>query len=251
MSKEHIESSRLHCLVDGEVDLEERTEIMSVLDEDESQRTQACLLYHQKELIRMAYEDVEPPRSRQRRNWTLGALAASMILAITAGLGFQLMKTDPVQQAGVAPTVLDDASRLVLLDSDGSGQTLADPARDETRIVFQLTNPEVAKATEVLDEIEGVLDLYASEHKPLRVELVAHGDGLGHLRTRLTHHAERIGELSQRFSNLTFVACENTIERISNEQGFHVEVLPQVVVIQSGVNHVAQRQREGWAYIHL
>lgn len=252
MNESNDTELQLHCLVDREVDLAGHIEIMSRLEDDDSLRLRACGLTHQKELVRMAYGDLPVPPARPVYQRPLRALAASVVVALIGFMSYLGLGHLPGQgTAGDPGQATDNPTRVVLLDADGSGQQLADPNRDETRIVFQLTNPDVAKATEVLDEIEGVLDLYAANDQNLRVELVAHGEGLSHLRSRLTRHAERIADLTQRFDNLTFVACDNTIERISNEQGFGVEVLPQVVIIQSGVNHVAKRQSEGWAYIHL
>ncbi len=92
---------------------------------------------------------------------------------------------------------------------------------------------------------------YRSEGQPLRVEVVSHSDGLGLLRERLTQHKARIRQLARRFSNLTFVACQNTIDRLRVEQGIEVRLIPDAEVIDSGVSHVVNRQREGWSYIRV
>lgn len=246
MKSEHDNELELNCLIDHEVGIEEHIEIMSAMEEDDDMRLHACSLMHQKELVKLAYADIAPPDNRKRTIQPWMGIAATVVLALGATLAW--FAHGPAAQNAVTTP---DNSRMVLLDPDGSGQKLADPAREETRIVFQVTNPDYARATEILDEIESTLNYYKKSNKPVRIELVAHGDGLTLLRKRLSKHAERIAALSERFHNLTFVACMNTVKRISNEQGFDVDILPHVVLIDSGVNHIAQRQQEGWAYIQL
>ncbi|MGB0711997.1 MAG: hypothetical protein ACPGUC_00420 [Gammaproteobacteria bacterium] len=243
-----IDESDLHSVIDGEADADTVAEVFSHMHRDAELASRGCELAHTKDLVRMAYAGIEPPIARQRdkrrRWWAAAAVVVVGLATVVAGAVMRGWHANPVQRAV-------DADRVVLLDPDGSGRELADPRRVETRIVFQLANPTKAKADEVLDEIEGVLDLYSREHRQVRIEVVAHGEGLNHFRGRLSQHADRILSMARKYPTLTFVACRNTIERVNREQGFAVSILPGVEIIESGVNHVARRQAEGWAYIHL
>jgi intracellular sulfur oxidation DsrE/DsrF family protein len=96
-----------------------------------------------------------------------------------------------------------------------------------------------------------MLAAYQSDGRPLRVEIVGHSEGLGLLRDRLSQHKERIHRLSREYSNLTFVACQNTIDRLRVEQGIEVKLIPDAEVIDSGVSHVVKRQKQGWSYIRV
>ena len=246
------EDAQLHAVVDGECDARERREIFARMQRDADYAAEGCEIARIKDLVKLAYADIKPPpataatqrRSRRAPNfWKPFALGMAASVALAAlGLWLFLAVWTPVEQA---------RERFVLLDPDGSGQTLADPRRDETRIVFQITDPDQANAGEVLDDLEKLLDAYKAKGRALRVELVAHGEGLALFRERLSRHAERIARLAKAHNNLTFVACRNTMGRIGQQQGFAVRLLPLVRVIDSGVHHVAQRQEQGWAYIHL
>ena len=144
-----------------------------------------------------------------------------------------------------------ERNRFVVLDADGRGQTPATAANDETRIVFHLTNADPLVAAELLDEVEGMLAAYQADHRPLRVEVVSHSEGLDLLRESLSGHKERIHQLAVRFPNLAFVACKNTIDRLRVERGIEVKLIPDAEVIDSGVSHVVKRQKEGWSYIRV
>jgi len=57
--------------------------------------------------------------------------------------------------------------------------------------------------------------------------------------------------LSTRYERLTFAACQNTIDRLRQDQGISVQLLPEAVIIDSGVAEVIKRQQQGWAYIQV
>jgi intracellular sulfur oxidation DsrE/DsrF family protein len=81
--------------------------------------------------------------------------------------------------------------------------------------------------------------------------VVGHSEGLGLLRERLSQHKDRIRQLAGQYANLTFVACQNTINRLKVERGIEVKLVPDAEVIDSGVSHVVKRQKEGWSYIRV
>jgi uncharacterized protein len=141
--------------------------------------------------------------------------------------------------------------RLVLLDPDGRGQAPATAESQETRIVFHLTTPDQFTAAELLDDVEQMLDTYKEEGKPLRVEIVSNGEGLDFLRESMSMFKDRIHEMSQRYANLTFVACKNTIDRVEVQHGVDVKIVPDAEIINSGVDYVVKRQQEGWIYIRV
>lgn len=230
----------LHRLVDGEIAADERAELHAALKNDEELSIRACEIARQKDLVRLAYTGVNPPQAPRVKASRIWAVAASIVIALI----LVVPASRYILQEQLPP-------RLVLLDPDGSGKQLADPTRDETRIVMHLKARGVAQTGEILDELEWVLEAFRQEGKPIRVELVAQGEGLELVRKGFSQFPDRIRELADRYDNLTFVACQNTIDRISREQGVEVDVLPQVVITNSGVNHVAKRQTQGWAYIHI
>lgn len=234
----------INAFVDGELSADQQTELLEAMRVDPEVARHACELGQMKAQLRLAYAN--PPQQRRQPGkkasgpWP-ALVAAVALLSIGVASGWLLH----------ANTLRGDAaaSRIVLLDPQGRGQAAA--GEGETRIVFHLTHADQAVAGELLDEVETMLLAYQSEGQPLRVEVVSHSDGLGLLRERLTQHKARIRQLARRFSNLTFVACQNTIDRLRVEQGIEVRLIPDAEVIDSGVSHVVNRQREGWSYIRV
>lgn len=234
----------LNAYVDGELSDAERAEILAAMQRDPELAREACELNNLKNQLQIAYANPPQPKRRQQQQAQSGwlSLAASFLL-LCAGLagGWWLGHS---QQATAS-------DRFVMLDASGRGQAPATADSGETRIVFHLTNPDQTVAGELLDDVEQMLTAYQHDGRPLRVEIVAHGEGLALLRQRLSEHQTRVHELARHFGNLTFVACRNTIERVQVSQGTEVKILPDAEVIKSGVDYVVKRQREGWVYIRV
>lgn len=231
----------LQAYVDGELGADQQAELLEALERDPALARRACELENLKRQVRLAYADLPGAgaAAADRRRSPIPALAAGLVLLAFGGLaGWSL-------HPGTA------SDRLVLLDAQGRGQAPAVAENRETRIVFHLKSPDQAAAGELLDEIERLLLAYESAGRPLRVEIVSHGEGLALLRERLTAHRDRIKHLARAFDNLTFVACLNTMERLRVEHGIEVRLLPEAEVTRSGVSHVVKRQREGWSYIRV
>ncbi len=236
----------LNAYLDGELSNDEQAELLEVMRTDPEFARRVCALGRLKAQMHLAYADPPQPAQRNERQggrpWS--AAAAGLALMAVGLLSGWLL------HAG-APPGSAEAQRFVVVDPAGRGQAPAVAGDGELRVVFHLTDASQTVAGELLDEVEGLLLAYRADQRPLRVEVVSHSDGLGLLRQRLSQHKPRIHELATRFSNLTFVACQNTIDRLKVEQGIEVRLVPDAEVIDSGVNHVVKRQKQGWSYIRV
>ncbi|MCP4041197.1 MAG: hypothetical protein GY731_04455 [Gammaproteobacteria bacterium] len=240
--KEPLSQEMLNALLDGEFPPEERAEILHRI-QDENESAQAlCELRTLKDMLRMSYREVPgaPDKKPPSRQWSWPALAAALVLVIIGGLtGWYLHPS------------LEVPARYVLLDPAGRDSGPVETPGDETRIVFHVTDPDMTAAADLLQEVELVLRHYRQQQQKLRVEVVAHGEGLNLLRSRLSAHGEQIAGLANHYPNLTFVACSNTVRRLSVEKGVEVVLLPEAKLTESGVAHVVRRQQEGWVYIQV
>ncbi len=247
-----LEEHDLHALLDGEIGNAEKVALLERLQHDDYQRNELCELRNLKEMVKTAYDDLPLPPSLQAGDdatdhsrtgyglswlWTTAASVLA-VLAVIVGTGLE---------RGTRP----EAARMVLLDPDGKGARPALPGDEEMRIVFHVSGDDPEKSDEILHEVEEMLTTYGAQGRKLRIEIVAHGRGLAMLRQGLSTQKEKIAELSRRFPNLTFVACMNTVERLSVEEGVIVNLLPEAIPIHSGVAHVVKRQQQGWIYIQV
>jgi hypothetical protein len=238
-----ISEDMLQAWVDGEFSTEDSADLLVELQGDRELMKRACDMRMLKDAVRLAYQDPpEPPAGlyrsvRDSRVWR-GLAAGAVLVVLGVIMGWNLRTPESTQ-------------RFVILDPTGSGRAPVTTEFSALRIVFHLTNPDMVVGGELLNDIEAMLHEHQRSGRDLRVEVVAHGDGLGLLRERLTRHRDRIENLAQEYPNLTFVACQNTIDRLRVEQGVEVVLLPDARLAESGVDHVIQRQRDGWVYIRV
>jgi intracellular sulfur oxidation DsrE/DsrF family protein len=245
MNRGHLSDEALQALIDGEYSATETAELMERLRTDPEARQRVYELRMLKDTVRLGYEGVPQPERGGKARARGGAQGWRSIAAAAALLGLGMLTGWALHSGTAAP------ERVVLIDSEGRGAQPAQVQSREMRIVFHLTDPDMTAAGELLDEIERMLLDYEASEAPLRVEVVAHGEGLDVLRERLSRHRARIEAMAVRYENLSFVACQNTIDRLRVEQGIEVVLLPQATVTESGVDHVVRRQREGWVYIRV
>lgn len=125
------------------------------------------------------------------------------------------------------------------------------PTNEQVKVLFHVSHAGKVYQKDALDEIEGLLKFYRTSGQRARIEVVINSDGLNLVRGDTTAFAERIDRLQKEYDNLTFAACQNTIDRLKREKGIIAKLLPGVVVIDSGVAQIMRRQLQGWAYIEV
>ena len=239
-----LSNETLNSLVDNELDITERAELLAHLQTDQESKQRACDINYLKDRVKTAYSDVPlAVQNKKTTKWTLYAKFASLFFVfMLIGLSYLGLNSNLQNES---------AQRIVVLDPDGRGQQLSRQNTDEMRVVFHVSNSTRLNADELLDDIESLLQQSIQNHQKVRVEVVAHADGLDLLRDRLSTQKPRIAAMSRQYPELTFVACMNTIARIKREQGVEVKLISDAVATLSGVAYVVMRQQQGWLYIQV
>lgn len=238
MSREQKFSEEfLNAFVDDQLTPDEKSRVYPAISGDEALNRQVCELRKLRDLVRLAYKDVEPSTPAQhmpRRRMGLG-IAAAIALAVSGVAGWVLHGTvDSTERGGFA----------------GAQLRVPAPAPGEpVKIVVHLSEDEPQHVRQVLDDVEGLLKLYRSTRQQARIEVVMNGDGLALVRTDTSTAADRVRRMQSDYDNLSFVACQNAIDRLKKDKGIIAQLLPGVVVTDSGMAQLMRRQHQGWAYI--
>jgi len=122
---------------------------------------------------------------------------------------------------------------------------------EQIKVLIHVNSNDTAHLKQALIEIEDLLRHYRVSSQRAQVEVVINGDGLALVRADVSPFADRIRALQAAYDNLTFAACQNTIERLKRDKGITARLLPGVIVIDSGVAQIMRRQQQGWAYIQV
>lgn len=246
--KKPVSDEILNAFVDGQLATEEKEQLFALLAEDAELNKQVCILRNSRELVQMAYQDPpEPPSALNRkitgtsgmRSYWVTGLAAGILLGLGMLIGLQLNNNQTTERA--APLAVQTGGAIQLAGID----------KATIKVLFHLNTRNREVAHEALDELENVLNYYRRTGQRAQVELITNGSGIDLLRTDTSPYPRRIRAMQRAYPNLTFVACQNTIDRIKREQGITAHLLPGTVVIDSGVAQIMRRQQQGWAYIQV
>ena len=230
----------INAFIDNELSARERAELLSAASASRDLSQRICQIQCLKEMLKTAYPEEnyaesipEPPRQRP---W-VGYAAVALIGALSLFFVIQPLETLFLQEGAITES----------LDLQQAGGLEA----GVSRVIFHVSSDDAVVAENLLDQVEIVLHEYADSDRPIRVEVVANNQGLRLFQQGRSPFSERIAYLHSRFQNIVFAACGNTLERMRKETGEVIAVLPQAVIIRSGILFVARRQQQGWAYIKV
>ncbi len=254
----------LNALVDDELTPEEKAEAYVLINRDKALSMRLCELRKIRDLVKLAYEnppaaalDPSAPNARGQSHHGMAAgiaSAATLILGIVLGWQLDSSVSTPTQEAydnarAGANERSGDSAGSAAGHPDTANGTLA--ADDAMKILFHLNTGDAAHINDALNEVEGLLKFYQDNDQRARIELIVNGDGIDLLRVDASPYPERVRRLQKQYSNLRFVACQNSIDRLAEERGLAARLIPGTVVIDSGVAQIMRRQQEGWAYIQV
>jgi intracellular sulfur oxidation DsrE/DsrF family protein len=98
-----------------------------------------------------------------------------------------------------------------------------------------------------LNNAENAMEYYQAKGEEVQVEIVAYGPGLHMLRADTSPVKDRISRLKQQ--DVTFSACGNTKAAMEKREGKPVEIVPQAIVVPSGVVRLMDLEEQGWSYV--
>ncbi len=247
--EKHFSDEFLNAFVDDQLAAEEKGRVYLEIGRDETLNRRVCELRKLRDLVQLAYRNPPAPPVRQRagaraRRFNLRfGIAASLLLVLGALIGAQfelLLTTHAPVTVGAAPLTMSPHP------ADRSAYRIP-----SNKVLIHIARDDTLQLGEALDEVESLLRYYRDSRQNARVEVVINGKGLELVRVDTSAFADRIQQLQREFDNLTFAACQNTIDRLKREQGILVRLLPGVVVIDSGMAELMRRQNQGWSYIQV
>jgi intracellular sulfur oxidation DsrE/DsrF family protein len=256
----------LNAFVDDQLAAEEKGRAYLDIGRDEVLNRQVCELRKLHELVQLAYRNPPAPPARvhaggRARRSNLGfGIAASFLLVLGALIGAQLELLAPTrapETLSVAPAATASQNTMAARTKTAAQTPAVAPAtmsaygNSSSKVLIHIARDDAQQLREALDEVESLLRHYRDSRQDARVEVVINGKGLELVRVDTSAFADRISQLQREFDNLTFAACQNTIDRLKREQGIIVRLLPGVVVIDSGMAELMRRQNQGWTYIQV
>ena len=117
------------------------------------------------------------------------------------------------------------------------------------KLAIQVDQNDNAVMHLALNNARNVLDYYSAKGERVDIEIVTYGPGLHMLRADTSPVKEHIGPMSLENPSVKFIACGNTQANQSKAEGKPVTLLAEAKVVPSGVVHLMELQKQGYAYI--
>ncbi|HTR87767.1 MAG TPA: hypothetical protein VMI56_25020 [Reyranella sp.] len=138
------------------------------------------------------------------------------------------------------------AASVVLM----AGQALAEDKVH--RLALQITDDSPDKMNTVLGNATNATKYYASKGEKVEIRVVAYSAGVTMLRTDKSPVLERLKTFSESMPNVTFEACNNTLEGIAKRENKKVEeipLLPGAKIVPAGVVELIDLNEQGWTIV--
>jgi uncharacterized protein len=110
-------------------------------------------------------------------------------------------------------------------------------------------DPEVMNLA--LNNATNVIEYYRTRNEQVDVDIVTYGPGLNMLRADTSPVQDRIKRFKELAfpAKIQFSACNVTKQGMEKREGHAIPILPDAVVVPSGVVHLMELQEAGWSYV--
>jgi len=112
------------------------------------------------------------------------------------------------------------------------------------KYVIQISTDDARTQKIVLNNASNLQKYYGADK--VDVEIVAYGPGLGILTTS-SKNAARVEKMAM--SNVTFSACQNTMNGFKKKKGHFPKLTDGVSITPSGVVRIGELQQQGYSYV--
>src|SRR5450631_3145609 len=169
-----------------------------------------------------------------RSNFAIPALIVASLFG--ASLATPSQAAEPT-----AKPVHSTAAMKAKKPTHSAASTVAKPHR----IAIHVDQNDAAVMNLALNNATNVIQYYREKGEVVDVDVVTYGPGLHMLRADTSPVQDRIKALKELAfpSKVQFSACNNT------KEGHAIEILPEAVIVPSGVVRLMELQGKGWSYL--
>lgn len=120
------------------------------------------------------------------------------------------------------------------------------------RLALQISDDSPDKMNTVLGNATNAAHYYAEKGEKLEIRVVAYSGGLNMLRADKSPVLERLKSMSKDVPNITFEACNNSIEGVAKKEGrkpSEIPLVPGTKVVPAGVVELMELNEAGWTIV--
>jgi uncharacterized protein len=117
------------------------------------------------------------------------------------------------------------------------------------RLVLQISDDGPEKMNAVLNVAANVSRYYSERGEEMAIEIVAFNAGLHMLRADTSPVQERIAGFRKNMANVSFKACQNTLEVMEKREAHSIALVPGTDTVAAGVTRLIELAENGWVIV--
>lgn len=117
------------------------------------------------------------------------------------------------------------------------------------KVALHVNDNDVAKMNLTLNNVNNIISDFKKSNRKIEIQIVTYGPGLHMFREDSSPVKARIQEVSLAHPNVTFAACANTQGNMAKAENKEIKIMSEATIVPSGVVHLIELQRQGYAYI--
>ena len=122
-------------------------------------------------------------------------------------------------------------------------------AAEKHRLALQISDNDAAKMNAVLNVAANVSKYYSDKGEEVAIEIVAFNAGLHMLRDDTSPVKPRLKSFKQGMPNVAFMACENTLEAMTRNEGKEPPLVENASRVPAGVVTLMELAEKGWTIV--
>ena len=122
-------------------------------------------------------------------------------------------------------------------------------AMEKHKLALQISDNDSAKMTAVLNVAANVSKYYSDKGDEVEIQIVAFNAGLHMLRDDTSPVKPRLKSFKQGMPNVSFMACENTLEAMTRNEGKEPPLVENATRVPAGVVTLIELGEKGWTIV--
>jgi intracellular sulfur oxidation DsrE/DsrF family protein len=122
-------------------------------------------------------------------------------------------------------------------------------AEAKHRLAIQVSDNDPVKMNTALNVAANVSKYYSDKGEEADIQIVAFSAGLHMLRDDTSAVKQRLKSFKQGMPNVSFMACENTLEGMTKAEGKEPPLVENATRVPSGVVTLMELGEKGWTIV--
>ena len=128
----------------------------------------------------------------------------------------------------------------------GSGSAIA---AEKHKLALKISDNDPDKMNAVLNVAANVSKFYSDKGEEIDIQIVAFNAGLHMLRDDTSPVKPRLKSFKEGMPNVSFMACENTLEAMTRKEGKEPALVDNVQRVKAGVVTLIELGEKGWTIV--